>query len=109
MNAQEIAAKAAELTGGDRARQHGADKTANHQNIADLWNAFLRGRMILGALLSSQDVALMMALLKIARTKMGTHNVDDYVDGAGYMAVAGEIAEFAADPPKLPTLKGKRP
>jgi hypothetical protein len=35
----------------------------------------------------------MMALLKIARTQAGHHNIDDYVDACGYSAIAGEIAE----------------
>ena len=47
--------------------------------------------------LSLKDVALMMALLKIARTKLGEHNKDDYVDLVGYGAIAGEIAELEDD------------
>jgi hypothetical protein len=39
----------------------------------------------------------MMTLLKVARTKIGSHNPDDYVDGAGYMAIAGEIADDNSD------------
>ena len=39
-----------------------------------------------------EDVANMMALLKIARTQAGQHNPDDYVDACGYSAIAGEIA-----------------
>jgi hypothetical protein len=35
----------------------------------------------------------MMEGMKIARRYSGSHNVDDYVDGAGYAACAGEIAE----------------
>jgi len=92
MNAEEIATTAAGLIGGDRAAQHG-DKTANHQNIAALWNAYLGWRLPDECLLKPKDVALMMALLKIARTKSGSHNLDDYTDLAGYAAVAGEIAE----------------
>lgn len=92
MNAQEIAAKAADLVGGDRAKTHG-DKVENHQNIAALWNAYLGWRLGEGGLLTPRDIALMMALLKIARTKGGSHNPDDYIDLAGYAAVAGEIAE----------------
>jgi hypothetical protein len=87
--AERIAQKAASLVGGDRQATHG-DKAENHQNIADLWNAYLGGRL---PLLTARDVALMMALLKIARTKIGQHNIDDYLDLAGYGAVAGEIAE----------------
>lgn len=90
MNASEICRTAASMVGGERHNQHG-DKVENHQNIARLWNAYLGPR--LDDHLSALDVALMMALLKIARTKSGTHNVDDYVDGAGYLGCAGEIAE----------------
>jgi hypothetical protein len=35
----------------------------------------------------------MMELLKIARRKLGVLNPDDYVDGAGYAAVAFECAK----------------
>ena len=34
----------------------------------------------------------MMELLKIARRKLGRFNKDDYIDGAGYAAVALECA-----------------
>ena len=33
-----------------------------------------------------------MTLLKIARSQAGDHNIDDYIDGVGYQAIAGEIA-----------------
>ena len=88
--AGQILLKAGKAVDGERQRTHG-DKTKNHQNIADHWNAYLTGR--LDRPLSARDVALMMAELKIARTKFGEHNLDDYLDGAGYMACAGEIAE----------------
>ena len=35
----------------------------------------------------------MLETFKIARRYSGSHNVDDYVDGAGYAGCAGEIAE----------------
>lgn len=88
----EVCAKAANLVGGDRQKTHG-DKVENHQNIASLWNAFLGYRILENNHLTPRDVALMMALLKIARTKSGSHNLDDYVDLAGYAGVAAEIAE----------------
>tara|TARA_Y100001937_G_scaffold119858_1_gene176204 strand:+ start:979 stop:1287 length:309 start_codon:yes stop_codon:yes gene_type:complete len=81
---------ALEIVTGDRQKNHG-DKIKNHCNIGSLWSAYL-GREI-----TARDVALMMALLKIARTKTGSHNSDDYVDGIGYMAIAGEISEDNAD------------
>jgi hypothetical protein len=34
-----------------------------------------------------------MVLLKLARTKAGQHNVDDYIDACGYSAIAGEFNE----------------
>jgi len=86
MNASEVCAKAADLVGGNRAATHG-DKVQNHRNIAALWSAYM------GVAFTAHDVALMMALLKIARTKTGTFNADDYVDLAGYAGCAAEIRE----------------
>jgi hypothetical protein len=37
------------------------------------------------------DVAVMMYCLKISRSTMGDFNMDDFVDGAAYMAIAGEM------------------
>jgi len=92
---------ALELTGGDRAKQHG-DKRQNHQNIADLWNAYLGGSRkvsddiavgVLARPLTAHDVAIMMILVKVARTKSGTFNLDNFIDIAGYAGVAAECAD----------------
>ena len=85
MLAMDVCRRAADLVGGDRARQHG-DALAAHTNIAVLWSAYL------GMPITARDVALMMVLLKIARTKTGTFNADDYIDAAGYAAIAAEVA-----------------
>lgn len=85
MNTREVLEKALELTSGDRAKQHG-DKYDNHANVAALWSAFL------DVPVTPAQVALMMVLVKVARTKSGAHNTDDYVDAAGYAAIACEIA-----------------
>ena len=85
MLAMDLCRRAADLVGGDRACQHG-DALAVHTNIAVLWSAFL------GMPITARDVALMMVLLKIARTKTGTFNPDDYVDAAGYAALAADVA-----------------
>lgn len=79
-----ILSHATDLVGGDRAKTHG-DKTVNHQNIANLWTAYI------GVPITADQVAIMMVLLKIARTKHGGLNRDDFVDMAGYAGVAGEI------------------
>lgn len=90
---QQTISKALALTSGDRAKQHG-DKRENHQNIANLWNAYLRDDGPLGKRrLTGHDVAVMMCLLKIARLKSGTFNLDNYVDLAGYAGVAAECAD----------------
>lgn len=90
MKCVEITQRAGELIAGDRDRQHG-DKRENFLNIACIWNAYLGWRLDGG--LTPQDVAIMMSLMKISRTKTGSHNPDDYVDGVGYLAIAGDLAE----------------
>jgi hypothetical protein len=88
MDAKEMLEEAIELVDVDRATTHGSGYE-NHQNIAHLWNAYLFNKKTLAA----SDVANMMELLKIARRKLGVLNPDDYVDGAGYAAVAFECAK----------------
>jgi hypothetical protein len=95
MNAVEICTKAAELVGGDRDRQHG-EKRANFERIAVLWNAYLEIRRDYGKPLTAVDVGQMMALMKQARMQSGALNPDDFVDAAGYIGCAGEIAGKAA-------------
>lgn len=91
MNAHDTLSKAAELVGGDRARQHG-DKLENMTKIATLWNAWLLIRRNPASELTAFDVAQMMALMKKARTQSGSYNPDDLIDDAGYTGVAAEIA-----------------
>lgn len=84
--AEKICLKAAALVGGDRARQHG-DKQKNFQLVADFWSVYL------GVKVTAAQVPMMMALLKVARTKGGSYNPDDYLDLVGYGGCAGEVAE----------------
>lgn len=86
MKAHEICETAAGLVSGDRKAKHG-DMVGTHANIARLWSAYLEVPIEAG------DVALMMVLLKVARTMGGEHNPDDYIDMAGYAGCAGEISE----------------
>ena len=81
--AHNILEKALSLIGGARSKTHGG-MLENHENIAQLWNGYLYNKKIL----TGEDVANMMELLKIARRKLGSCNEDDYIDGAGYSAVA---------------------
>lgn len=79
-----ICQQAADITAGDRQQQNG-DKLPNHENIAALWSAYL------GVPIDAHQAATMMVLLKVARTKLGSFNTDDYVDMAGYAGCAAEI------------------
>jgi hypothetical protein len=91
MRASDIASAAAALVSGDRNQSHG-DVLDNHERIAEVWNGILRAAGKPPELaLDAHDVANLMEGLKIARRYAGTYNPDDYIDGAGYSAVAGEI------------------
>lgn len=84
--------KALELVSGDRADQNG-DKVINHDNIARLWSGYLTNKFRANIILNTADVALLMVLLKVARTQHGRFNEDDYTDICGYGGIAGELKE----------------
>ena len=68
----------------DRDAQHG-DMEDNFEMIAELWEIYL------GVTVYSADVAAMMTLLKIARSRSNPMNLDNWIDSCGYMACGGEI------------------
>lgn len=84
-----ILAEAAKLVCGEREANYGPP-SENFDRIAQGWS------VILGKDVSSDQVALCMAWLKIARLVNGPHR-DSYVDGAAYMALAGELSHEEAD------------
>ena len=84
MTREEILSKAKECVCGQREQDYGSPEH-NFQLIADLWTDYL------GRLISTTDVAMMMALLKIARIKNGGGTGDSFVDLAGYAACGGEL------------------
>lgn len=85
MTRPEILQKAEECVCGHREQEYGSPEN-NFQIIADLW------RIYKGVDFTAIDVAMMMALLKIARIQSGTATEDSFVDLAGYAACGGEIA-----------------
>ena len=91
MNTTEILQKTEKLVNGDRDKTHG-NKIINHENISRLWSAYLQNKTKLNIILSPEDVAQLMSLLKIARTQAGSFNLDDHIDAAGYAGISGEIA-----------------
>ena len=86
MKTQAYIDKAKDIVSTDRELTHG-NKKINHDNIAKMWSAYLDRDI------SGRDVASMMVLLKVARTKAGSHNTDDYIDMVGYSSIAGELSE----------------
>ena len=85
----EILQEAERLITGDRQDTYG-DARAMHGRIAAYWAAHLDHPV------SASDVAVMMVLLKLARTKASPDHADSYVDGVGYLAIAGELATEGA-------------
>lgn len=90
MKAAKIALTASTLIAGDRAEQNG-DLAKTFRAFADLSEAYLRNRRDPTAPLSPSEAAKLLMLLKLARSENGAHNNDDYIDMAGYAAIAGEL------------------
>ena len=82
----DILSEANALINGDRQAQYGPP-AENFERIAAGW------RVILECDVTPNQVALAMAWLKIARVVNGPHR-DSYVDGAGYLALAAELADL---------------
>ena len=73
----------------DRAATHGNAEN-NFALIATYWTAHLGHRV------TSEDVAVMMVLLKLARAKSNGAHLDNWTDAIGYAALGAEIAAEAA-------------
>lgn len=69
----------------DRAATHG-DLRQTFPLIARLWSQYL------GFEVGGADVALMLALMKVARARENPAHTDNWVDIAGYAACGGELA-----------------
>ena len=83
MNSKDLLNETIKVITGPRAKDYG-DKYINHVNISELWSSYLDHEI------SPHDVAICMALVKIARLK-NRRTKDCYIDIAGYAAIAAEI------------------
>lgn len=99
MTREEVLDEAKKCVCGRREQDYGSPES-NFQIIADLWNAYLCLPYHNSEFSESRegvpeitpvDVAMMMALLKIARIKNGGGTGDSFVDLAGYAACGGEL------------------
>ena len=82
MNAHEILTKADFIIKGHRNNMYGKPEDS-FTHIAALWGDYLDRDI------SPRDVAMMMVLLKIARSQHDENYTDNYVDICGYAALAG--------------------
>lgn len=73
----------------DRACEYGGMED-NFGRIAKLWTHYL------GVAVDAVDVAMCMALLKVARIRNNKAHADSYVDLAGYAACGAECAQMSA-------------
>ena len=89
MKRKEVLETAIKTVCTDREGQYGSPED-NFKFIAILWNEYLAHHNG-GGKLTGSDVAIMMALLKIARITTGIHKDDNYVDLAGYAACGAEL------------------
>lgn len=69
---------------GQREQDYGTPED-NFGRIAEFWTTYM------GVEFGTVDVAIMMALLKIARISENMQHMDSWVDLAGYAACGGEI------------------
>ena len=80
---------------GQRETDYGTPED-NFKAIAELWSVYL-DRISVGkygnTIVDEKDVAVMMALLKIARIAGGSGTRDSFIDLAGYAACGGECAD----------------
>jgi hypothetical protein len=93
MKRAEILAAAERCVCGDREQDYGRPED-NFRTIAELWEAYIKGKCVARNVdvgIFPEDVAVMLALLKIARIASGHAKEDNWVDLAGYAACGGEI------------------
>lgn len=77
---------------GQREQDYGTPED-NFETIAELWETYLRRACVDeagGVYIDANDVAMMMALLKIARIAAGSGKADSWIDLAGYAACGAE-------------------
>jgi len=86
LNREEVLESALDCITNDRANTYGKPED-NFGNIARLWSAYLSSDV------SKLDVAMLMVLVKVARTKSSPEHSDNYVDMAGYSALGSELGK----------------
>tara|TARA_R110000823_G_scaffold207592_1_gene338143 strand:+ start:1106 stop:1366 length:261 start_codon:yes stop_codon:yes gene_type:complete len=86
MNRGQILDEAKRLTLNEREAIYGTP-LVNHQRIAKFWSIYLEHEV------TPQDVALMMALVKVARLIQTPDHLDSVIDLCSYGSIAGELSQ----------------
>ena len=86
-----------------------------YDNAADIEQNFREtaavASVVLGKAITPRDVAMVMACVKLIRSKSAPEKLDNYVDGMNYMAFAACFTGLAAlplpmdPPPRLPAVQ----
>ena len=106
MTRPEILEAARQCVCGDREQDYGTPEN-NFRTIARLWVDYLTAmpRVVLekglleeawDIVIGPEDVAAMLALMKLARVASGNPKNDNWIDCAGYAACGGEIESHRA-------------
>ena len=98
----EILEAAGKCVTGGRDEEYGESEDS-FDLIAQLWEPYIRAVCVspsADVTIRPQDVAILMALLKIARAAV-SDKPDNFVDLAGYAACAGEVAQSAYPMPPI--------
>lgn len=92
MKREAILEQARKCVCGEREQEYGTPENS-FTTIALLWGTYLQKAHMetICPAITPKDVAMMMALLKVARIAAGD-KADSFIDLAGYAACAGELA-----------------
>ena len=83
---------ASNLITGQRQEDYGTPEK-NFTRVANYWSIRLEDKLKDGAKITPREVAELMALLKMARATQSPTE-DSFVDGIGYIAIAGELGDL---------------
>lgn len=98
VSAASILSQAAHIVDNDREQTYG-DPGRNLRTIANLWDSWLLARGWSGPGLTTDDVAILMVLLKVARLANRPTHHDSQVDVCGYMRLMQRIQQSNCDTP----------
>lgn len=86
-----VLAEAMSTINGERQNVYGSPEDS-FALIAQYWNTYLAPKLCDGLYVEADDVAMMMALFKIAR-EANQHKADNIIDCAGYLGIYADMQD----------------